>query len=409
MGLYFQQAWRNLWRHRRRTLIVVAAIGSCLAMMMMYDGLVAGFENAIYGNAIRVLGGNIQIHAAGYGEQVEQNPILPLPNDSAIAETAAAQPHVLNASRRITTGGLVTNREGAFAVSIVGMEPEKEASVNLIAQNVKEGRFLTSTDADVVLVGKGLAAEMNLAVGDRITVVGLATHAQMRQRTMEVVGIFDLGMPDIEKGTVYMSLAEAQGLYDLAGQSTEIVISLEQLGQEPAVMQAVRPSLSGAEITSWETNFPDLKNAISRKGAVMDVFAVVILGIAGIGILNLLMMAVYERTREIGLLGALGMRPLQITWLFLLEGAMMGIVGVAAGVALGLAVNGLMGQVGFDYGQFSSLTSYTALITGKVYSTLGLEKIGQRAITTLVIAILASIYPAREASQSEPAMALHHV
>ena len=81
----------------------------------------------------------------------------------------------------------------------------------------------------------------------------------------------------------------------------------------------------------------------------------------------------------------------------------------AYGVALGLAVNGLMGQVGFDYGQFSSLTSYTALITGKVYSTLGLEKIGQRAITTLVIAILASIYPAREASQSEPAMALHHV
>lgn len=409
MGLYFRQAWRNLWRHRRRTLIVVAAIGSCLALMMMYDGLIAGFEQAIYGNAIRVLGGNLQVHAAGYGEQAEQSPIMPLANDAAIVEAAAAQPNVVAASRRITTGGLVSNREGAFAVAIVGMEPELEAPVNLVAQNVHEGRFLTADDGDVVLIGKGLAEEMSVAVGDRITVVGRATHAQMRQRTMTVVGIYDVGMPDIEKATIYVSLAEAQGLYDLGGQSTEVVISLEQLGQEPVVMQALRPTLANAEISSWETNFPDLKTAIERKGTVMDVFAVIILAIAGIGIMNLLMMAVYERTREIGLLGALGMRPLQITWLFLIEGAMMGLVGVIAGVAFGVAINFAFSQVGFDYSAFSSMTTYTALISGKVYSTLGLEKIGQRAITVLVIAVLASLYPAREASQSEPAFALHHV
>ena len=409
MGLYFQQAWRNLWRHKRRTLIVVAAIGSCLAMMMMYDGLVAGFENAIYGNAIRVLGGNIQVHAAGYSDQAEQNPLLPLADDAAIIDAAVAQPNVQAASRRINTGGLVSNREGAFAVAIVGIEPEKEAPVNLIAQNVTEGRFLTADDGDVVLIGKGLAEEMSVTVGDRITLVGKATHAQMRQRTMTVVGIFDVGMPDIEKATLYVSLAEAQSLYNLPGQSTEVVITLEQLGQEPAVMAALRPGLGDAEIASWETNFPDLKTAIDRKGSVMDVFAVIILAIAGIGILNLLMMAVYERTREIGLLGALGMRPLQIMGIFLIEGALMGVVGVIAGVALGLAANGLLGYVGLDYGQFSSLSSFTALITGKVYSTLGLEKIGQRTITVLVIAVLASIYPAREASQSEPALALHHV
>ena len=293
------------------------------------------------------------------------------------------------------------------------MHPEKIVPLDpvMMGQLTREEALFTNQHLDEIpSLPRGAAWESPDVPDDAYADGRVANEAVKRLgEAGAVVGIFDLGMPDIEKGTVYMSLAEAQGLYDLAGQSTEIVISLEQLGQEPAVMQALRPSLSGAEITSWETNFPDLKNAISRKGAVMDVFAVVILGIAGIGILNLLMMAVYERTREIGLLGALGMRPLQITWLFLLEGAMMGIVGVAAGVALGLAVNGLMGQVGFDYGQFSSLTSYTALITGKVYSTLGLEKIGQRAITTLVIAILASIYPAREASQSEPAMALHHV
>lgn len=156
MSLYFQQAWRNIWRHRRRTLIVVFAIGSSMAMMMMYDGLVAGFENAIYGNAIRVLGGNIQVHAEGYSDEAGQKPILPLPNDLAIVTAAQSQPHVLAAVRRINTGGLVTNREGAFAVAIVGIEPEKEASVNLVAQNVVAGRFLTSADGDVALIGNGL-------------------------------------------------------------------------------------------------------------------------------------------------------------------------------------------------------------------------------------------------------------
>ncbi len=409
MSLYFQQAWRNIWRHRRRTLIVVFAIGSSMAMMMMYDGLVAGFENAIYGNAIRVLGGNIQIHAEGYSDEAGQKPILPLPNDLAIVTAAQSQPHVLAAVRRINTGGLVTNREGAFAVAIVGIEPEKEASVNLVAQNVVAGRFLTSTDGDVALIGNGLALEMDLAVGDRLTLAGQDANAQMRQRTLTVVGIYDIGMPDIEKRTLYLSLTEAQTLYGLNDQSTEVAISLEQIGQEPAVIQGMTPGLSGIEVQSWETTFPDLKTALQRKGGVMDVFSVIILGIAGIGILNMLMMAVYERTREIGLLGALGMRPSGITWLFLLEGALMGLVGVAFGLGLGLVLNYTLSQVGFDYSQFTSLTSYTALITGRVYSTLGLEKIGMRVITVLVIAVLASIYPAREAARSEPALALHHV
>ena len=107
----------------------------------------------------------------------------------------------------------------------------------------------------------------------------------------------------------------------------------------------------------------------------MNIFSIIILIIVGIGILNLLLMAVYERTREIGLLGALGLKPRQISILFVLEGALMGLVGVAFGVVLGLSINLLFSRVGFDYSQFSSLTNYTALISGRVYSTLGLEKL----------------------------------
>src|SRR5574341_147256 len=126
MNLYLRLAWRNIWRHRRRTVIIVAAMGLSLAFMMLYDGMLDGFNQAIYGNAIRVLGGNIQIHAAGYREKVDSNPLLPLTDDSAVVKAALSQPDVIAATRRIVTGGLASNREGAFAISIIGIEPLAE-------------------------------------------------------------------------------------------------------------------------------------------------------------------------------------------------------------------------------------------------------------------------------------------
>jgi len=409
MKLYLRLAWRNIWRHRRRTLIIVLAMGLGLAMMMFYDGLMSGFDQAIYGNAIKVLGGNIQIHAGGYSSEAGQDPLTPLSDDQGVVTAALAQPQVLAATRRINTGGLVSSREGAFAVSIVGIEPEKELAVNLAAQNVIAGRYLTAEDGDVIFVGKGLADAMGVTVGDRITLVGRSTHEQTRNRTMTVTGIYDLGMPDVEKGTIYISLGEAQSLYDLNGQSTEVAVVLKQLGQEASVIRALQPVLPGYDVESWRTNFPELVAAMETKNGVMDIFSIIILGIAGIGILNLLLMAVYERTREIGLLGALGLKPRQISLLFILEGTLIGLVGVAAGIVLGLLFNGLFRQVGLDYTAFSGVTDFMALISERIYPSWGVEKLPGRALTVAIISALAAFIPAREAARHEPAEALHHV
>ncbi len=409
MLLYLRLAWRNVWRHRRRTLIVVLAIGMGLMMMMLYDGIVAGFNQAIYGNAVQVLGGNIQIHAEGYGEQTGQAPLLPLRNDEQIAEAARQQPQVAMASRRIKTGGMATSAEGAFGVNIIGIEPQYEQAVSLEAKKVSAGRYLAPDDTDQIFIGQGLATAMDIGIGDRITLVGRDIHKQMRKRTMTVVGIYDIDMPDIEKGNIYMSLAEAQDLYGLNGTSTEVAISLHQIGEEDAVLQALGPVIGASEAQTWATSFPELVQALESKGAVMDIFSVVILFIAGIGILNMLLMAIYERTREIGVLAALGMKPRQISLLFLLEGGMMGAVGLAFGIGLGLLVNTILGQVGMDYSAFSGMTEYTALINTNIYPSLGLEKILQRGLTVLAIALLCSYYPAREASMTEPAQALHFV
>jgi ABC-type lipoprotein release transport system permease subunit len=409
MQLYLRLAWRNIWRHRRRTVIVVIAMAMSLWLMMFYDGFVAGFNNAIYGNAIKFLGGNIQIHAEGYSENSSKTPLLPLLKDTAVVEAALAQPNVVAASRRIITGGLATTREGAFPISIVGIEPEAEKPVSLPAQNIASGRYLAADDTDNVLIGQGLASAMDVKVGDRFTLAGSSTHEQMRQRTVTVVGIYDLGMGEIEKRSVFMSLKEAQDVYGLPDQSTEVVVTLEKLGEEPAVIVKLEKVIPGYEIASWETNFPELKAALATKGKAMDIFGMIIILVAGIGIMNLLMMAVYERTREIGLMGAMGLKPRQISLLFILEGTMMGMVGLAAGIATGIALNGLMGIVGFDFTAFSTITEYAALINSRVYPTLGMEKIIGRAMPILIISALASLYPAYEASRREPADALHYV
>jgi ABC-type lipoprotein release transport system permease subunit len=409
MTLYLRLAWRNIWRHTHRTVIIVLAMSITLALMMWYDGLINGWTEAIYGNAVKVLGGNIQVHAVGYRAEANSNPLFPLADPQAVVNAAESHPLTLAAAQRIKTGGLVTSREGAFSVGIIGVEPEKEIKVNIIGQNVKEGRNLASDDLDSVLIGKGLADAMGVKVGDRITMVGSSQHEQMRQRTMTVVGIYDLGLADMEKQDVYISLREAQTLYEVDG-STEVAIFLDKLGQESSVIEAMKPALPGYEIESFQANYPELASTINTKSGVMNVFSVIIIAIAGVGILNLLLMAVYERTREIGVLGAMGLKPNQISLLFILEGTMIGLVGAAAGIVLGLAINGYLMKVGLDFGSaMTQAASYMALVQSRVYPTWGIEMLPMRVSMIVIISALAALIPAAEAGRREPAEALHFV
>lgn len=409
MTLFLRLAWRNVWRQRRRTVLIAVGMGVTMALLVLYDGLIAGFEQAIYGNAIQLLGGNIQIHAPGYGEKAGRKPLLPIEDPDALVQAAETQANVVVAAKRIVTGGLVTNREGAFAISIVGIETDKEALVSPVADNISKGRYLLPDDGDMIVIGQGLATAMDLEVGDRITMVGNTSHEQTRQRTMTVVGIYDVGVPSVEKNTIYVSLAEAQSLFGLEGQVTEIVISLQQIGQEHPVMNAINKAVPGYEVESWETSIPDLKQTMEMKTSVTSIFGMVMLVIAAVGILNLLMMAVFERTREIGIIGALGLKPRQITLLFLLEGTLIGVMGAVFGAALGTIINAALSYYGLDYSAFANLTEYTALISGRIYSQLVPLKVFQHALTVAFIAALAALYPAVEASRREPAEALHYV
>jgi ABC-type lipoprotein release transport system permease subunit len=409
MNVLVKIAWRNVWRGRRRTLLIAVAMGVIMALLLFYDGVLAGFEQAVYSNAIEVMGGNIQVHAPGYNADTNQYPMLPLDAPEAVVGTAEALPGVVLATGRLNTGGMVTNREGAFGVKIVGVETEKEARYNPVARNIVAGRYLSPDDGDLIVIGQGLATAMGVGIGDRLTMVGNDRHHQTRQRTVTVAGVFDLGVPSIEKDTVYISLGEAQSLFDLPGQVTEVAVILDQVGAEPGVVGALRARLPGYEVDTWMTSYPEIKRALDMDKYVMAIFGLIMLSIAAIGIFNLLMMAVYERTREIGVVGTLGLKPRQISILFLLEGILIGAMGAVLGAMLGTLVNSLVGWYGIDYSQFTDMGDYMALFSGRIYTKLVPLKVLQHALTLAAIAAVAAIFPASLASRKEPAEALHYV
>jgi ABC-type lipoprotein release transport system permease subunit len=410
MGKLIRMAWRNVWRNRRRTVIAVIAIALGLALMLFFDGLLGGAKQAIYGNTVKLQGGNAQVHAPGYRERARRLPLLPLADAEAAVQAALAQSQVVAVSRRIETGGMVSSREGTMPVVITGIEPEREAPASLVAEKIVQGRYLAAGDEDLLLIGQALARNLEVAVGDRVTLVGRATHEQMRRRTMTVIGIYDLNIPEVEKRMVYVSLVEAQTLFDLRDQATEVAIFLERVGQEPPVVEALQAALPGYEVDAWDTLDPSTKQSMEMEDQVMGIFGLIILLIAGVGILNLMLMAVFERTREIGLVAAMGLKRREIVVLFLLEGVLIGLLGALVGGVLGGLVSGYYGRVGLEWAaEASEYSELAALLGGRIYFRIGMDMLFSRALTVAIIAALASLYPAWQASKREPAEALHYV
>jgi len=415
MGKLLRMAWRNVWRNWRRTVIAGIAIALGLAFMLLYEGMLGGMNEALYGNTVKLQGGHVQVHAPGFREKANRLPLLPLVDPDAAVEAALAQPEVVAVAQRVETGGMVSSREGTLSVVITGIEPEKEAPVSLVAENVVQGRWLEGFDEDVLLIGEELAERLELNVGDRVTLVGRATHQQMRRRTMTIVGIYDLGIPEIEKSMVYVSLFEAQTLFDLRDQATEVAVHLEQVGQEPPVVERLQAALPGYEVDAWDTLDPSTKQMMEIEAQVMEMFGLVILLIVGVGILNLMLMVVFERTREIGLLAAMGLKRRETVVLFLMEGVLVGLLGALAGSVLGGAIGAYYGRVGIDFmalyggmdvGEFSGMIG---LMGDRLYLRIGIDVLAGRALTVGVTAALASLYPAWQASRREPAEALHYV
>ncbi|NJO83356.1 MAG: ABC transporter permease [Blastochloris sp.] len=402
-------AWRNMWRNWRRTAIALVAIVLGLILLLFFDAMIKGSDQAIFGNAVRVYGGNMQIHAPGFREKAQRMPLVPLENPDAVLQVARAQPLVVNASRRINTAGIVSNRSDSRRVMITAIEPTIEAPLSLQAENIVQGRFLAAGDRSAILIGRGLADHLQVGVGDSVTLVGRRKNEAMRQHRMTVVGIYDLRMPDAEKGTVFIPLADAQTLYNLRDQATQVTIFLQQVGMEERMLPGLQANLPNYEVDSWLTLRPEIGQSLETKQVFTTFIGGVVLLIAGIGILNLMLMAAFERTREMGVLAALGMKGPQMIGLFLLEGAFIGVVGAVIGCVVGALLIGWVGQVGIDLSALSGAGDMMALLGNRLYPSITTIDLLSRGALVVVITAIASLYPAWQASRKEPAQALHHV
>ncbi|NCF66677.1 MAG: FtsX-like permease family protein [Chloroflexi bacterium] len=409
MAKYIKMAWRNMWRNWRRTLIASIAIVLGMVLLIFMDAIIRGSDQAIYSNAVRLYGGNVQVHAPGFRDKSTRLPLLPLDDADIVVEKVNNEPNVVNASKRISTGGMVSSREGTYPVSITAIQPESEASVSLVAENISEGRFLNSDDGDNILIGQEMANLLNVSIGDRITLVGKRKDESMRQRSMTIVGIFNLGLGDAEKGLVYINLPVAQTLYNLRDQETEVAITLEEIGQEESLISSLEPELSNYEIDSFYDLRPEIGEVLAQKGAFTTALGFIVLLMASIGILNLMLMAVYERTREMGVLAALGMKGRQLMGLFLLEGMFIGVIGAVLGCIVSWLLVTAFARVGIDYSMAEGTGDITALVGNRIYPSIPIANIVFYGFAVVIIAALASFIPAWQASRNEPAESLHHI
>ncbi len=410
---YIKMAWLNTWRNWRRTLIATVAIVLSLVMLIFMEAFMDGFDEAIYGNVVRLYGGNVLIHAPGYREKSTRLPLLPLNDPDTVLEMVRSEPNVVAASKRIITGGLISNRDSSQAVSITAIDPLVEAPVNLAAANMSAGRFLLPEDNHEIVIGQALADQLEVSVGDRVSLLGRRKDESMRQRTMTVVGIFDLGLGEAEKALLYMNLPAAQTLYNLRGQETEITVILRDIGQEGALIDSIAPRLPNYEVDSIFSLRPEFAEALATDRAFGVALGGIMLIMAGIGILNLMLMAVYERTREMGVLAALGMKGRQTMGLFVLEGAFIGVTGAAIGCLVSWLLMSTLSRSGIYFGSMMENVDEAgeiyALMGDTVYPAITSGTIIQYGLAAVLVAVLASIIPAWQASRKEPAESLHFV
>lgn len=410
---YIRLAWRNMWRNWRRTLIATIAIILSMILLIFFQAFMDGTDQAIYGNTVRLYGGNVMIHAPGYREKSTRLPMLPLDDADVIVAAVRAQPNVRAVSRRINTGGLVSNRDASQAVNITAIEPQIEGPVSLAAENIIAGRFLLPDDRDNIVIGRALAEHLDVTVGDRVSLLGRRKDESMRQRTMTVVGIFDLGLGDAEKSLVYMNLPTAQTLYNLRDEVTEVAVILDEIGEEDALINKIAPEFPNHEVDSIYTLRPEFAEALATDRLFGVLTGGILLLMGGIGILNLMLMAVFERTREMGVLAAMGVKRRQIMGLFVLEGAFIGLVGAIIGCILSWLLVMWVGRNGID---FSSMVTDLE-DAGEIYAMMGTILYPSMSASTIIIygfaaviiGALAAFIPAWQASHKEPAESLHFI
>jgi ABC-type lipoprotein release transport system permease subunit len=401
-------AYRDLGRNRRRSILTLIAAALGLALLIVMSGYIAGVVDGALQNNIRLQTGHVQLRAATYDESklsllwadlLEDTPTL-LAQARAMSEVRAATPV-------LWSSGVLSTIYESVSVRVTGIDPASPVH-DPIRQGIAAGQFLTAEDRGGILIGKRLADSMEIGVGQRVSLAVGTSNERPEEGVFTIRGLFETGVPSYDDNTVFMSLSQAGALMDASGHASAIVIMLHK--QDDANYVATALMHPGIQALTWEEMNSLLLEAVQAgMSFYIMMYGVVILVVAVI-IANTLLMSVFERTREMGILAALGMKGRQIMLMVVLEAGTLALIGILVGILLGSAGVWYLSTAGIPIGDLDLGSSAEGIAIGTtLYAKFVPSDLVSLSIWMLAIVLLASLYPAWFAARREPINALHEL
>jgi ABC-type lipoprotein release transport system permease subunit len=335
-------AWRNLWRQRTRTVILLSAVTFSYALLLVSMGIGDDSHQQMLDAAVEGAGGDILIHREGYWETLAAD--LVVRDGERVAREAALVPGVSHAIPRIRVPALLSTSSGARAVELLAVDPSREAALTDIHEHLVAGERLDVTGTrSPVLLGIRLAEDLEVELGGRVVLTASASDGELTRALFRVAGFLETGLRELDESLAYTTLATAWEALGDSGTVTQVGVLVTEEGSEEGVAEALRTALAGeeepVEVLTWQQAVPEMVGFIETDDAFLYIYAAVMFVVVAFAIANTFLVAVTERVREFGLLNALGLRGRRVGGLVLWETAVLTLLALGVGLALALGAH----------------------------------------------------------------------
>ena len=402
--LILKMAWRNIGRNRRRTVVTVGAMAFGFYAMVIWFGMLQGLLNDMEDTVVEVELGDLQIHAPTYLE----DPSLYTAIDDVDALLSRLEAAGFRASARLVGAGLAAAHDSAAGASLRGIDVQGNAGVSVISTRLAEGAWLDDGDPAGVVVGRRLARALDVAVGDELVVLSQTTDGAIANDLYAVRGILDSVSDGIDRSAVFLTDAAFRELFFMPEGAHEIVVRKPDDVELAAALETVQGLAPGLDTQSWRSLVPTLATYLDSARQMMGIVSAIIYIVIAILILNAMLMAVFERIREFGVLKALGVEPRQVLSLIIAESALQTGLALGLGLALSLPTLWYLVEFGIDTGALGGVSVIGATFATVWQAAVSPATFVTPAMTLILLVLLAVIYPALKAAWISPVEAMRH-
>ena len=409
MSIDAKMAWRNIWRNTRRTILTICAIAFASLLLVFMLSFQFGSYETMINTSVKIQTGHLQIQAREFQEK--KNIRLVVPEPAKIAEILKPIPGIAAYTYRGQAFSLISSDERTYGVAVTGIDPDREADVSRLKSLIREGNFLTAEDTDQALIGRLLAQNLRVKLGDELTVVGQGRDGSIAATVVQVSGIFSSGISDFDRAAVHIPLKTFQEVYSMQGAVHEVVVIADSLGNIEAIKTNLERGLSSLNLTKplmvldWDELMPGLRQSIEMDLVSGLIFYLLLVLVVAFSILNTFLMAIFERTREFGVLMAIGTTPARLTKVLLIESMTMTFIGIVTGIIVGSLITLYFQAHGIDFSGASELLSQFG-ITGRMYPKLSWLSAVSGPLAVLMITFGAALYPALKVRRLQPVEAM---